>query len=76
MILFRDNQKKIDEAILPLKAKLGELQVWLAKIAVPSSHLRKLHVRVGQNWFILALKTKLEELQVWAGQNSCSFLLP
>jgi hypothetical protein len=27
MILFRDNQKKIDEAILPLKAKLGELQV-------------------------------------------------
>jgi hypothetical protein len=27
MIFFRDNQKKIDEAILPLKAKLGELQV-------------------------------------------------
>jgi hypothetical protein len=27
MNLFRDNQKKIDEAILPLKAKLGELQV-------------------------------------------------
>jgi hypothetical protein len=32
-ILFRDNQKKIDEAILPLKAKLGELQVRAGQIS-------------------------------------------